>query len=499
MQPKSWRIVKLLVFPLTFLMAALGCQRTVAPPPPPPFQGVTLRVACPPGVPEDLVTRISRGWLAAHQARIEIVRPDASDVDIHILRPADLPHHAAAGRLQPVDSGLRASSAYVWNDLLTLYREQLLVWDRIPYGVPLVGEAHVLVYRADLYDDPKVKAAYKEFAASRPEGTVRELQAPHTWQGFADQAEFFRLHHPSGKEAPSLPPLPASEEALDRLFHQVAVPHLRRGIRDDEVFNPEETDQAFAFHYDLNTGAPRLTNKGFIYSLDLLKRLGPCRSAPRSGGPEEALADGSAVLGVIESSGLVALQKSPQTRDKFAIAELPGADRIFTFAEGNEVKLRGSGNHVPYLGSGGWLAGVSSTSSHADAAWDLLANLSGPAVSSQTVSEPRWGGGIIRQEQQNRTQQWDGFDLSSTQLARFREVLRTEVVQHGLKNPVLVLRTPNQAEHRGALGVQLRACLEKGVAPAAALEEAARRWKELDAPRKVKALEDYRVSLGLLR
>jgi hypothetical protein len=71
------------------------------------------------------------------------------------------------------------------------------------------------------------------------------------------------------------------------------------------------------------------------------------------------------------------------------------------------------------------------------------------------------------------------------------------LLRHRLKNPVVCLRTPDQAGHRAALVAALRAALagKEG----AALAGVARRWEELDRKRGGKRhLEEYRLSLGLL-
>jgi multiple sugar transport system substrate-binding protein len=192
------------------------------------------------------------------------------------------------------------------------------------------------------------------------------------------------------------------------------------------------------------------------------------------------------------------LQKNPALRDRFGIGPLPGADRYFTFRDGAEQRLKEGINRIPYLGWGGWLAVVPATASQPAAAWDLLASLSGSEVSGQTVAEPRWGGGVTRMEQLRR-ERWDGFDLDGPRTTALKEAIARSVVQHGIKNPVLCLRIPDQATHRTALVGEVRAALEKGGDAAEALRAVVRRWKELDAKRGAKTREEYRISLGLLK
>jgi multiple sugar transport system substrate-binding protein len=484
---------------------AAGCRRHLEPPQPPPHKGAGVRLACPGERTAALIRTHSRRWEARQQARVEVAAYDpaagpasAGAADVWVIRPAELPHWAAAGRLTPVPEALAArDGAYEWMSLLPLYREQLLVWDGVAYGLPLLGEAQVCVYRSDLFADPELRKAYKLFKAARDERIVKgrgELRAPSTWEQFADLAEFFQGAR--GKGAPSLPPLPADDLALDRLFYTVAAPHARRAVREEEAAGAGHLDEVFSFHYDLKTGAPRVAGADFRYALSLLGRLQKCRPAGVAARPEEAFRDGRAVLCLAEPSWLVEFQKNPALRDRFGICPMPGADRYFDFRGDAEHRLEEGSNRVPYLGEGGWVAVVPRGAGSAEAAFDLLADLSGPAAG--VALEPRWGGGPIRQGQVTR-ERWDAFDLDGRRTVALREALTRSLLHHRLKNPVVCLRTPDQAPHRAALVAEVRACLAGKKEPKAALAEAARRWEELDRKRGEKRhREEYRISLGLL-
>jgi multiple sugar transport system substrate-binding protein len=485
-------------------LAGAGCREPPTPLPPPPHQGAVVRVACPGEPTASLFRAQSRPWAARQQAQVEVVvgEAGAAGADVWVLRPAELPRWAAAGRLAPVPAALRErAGAYEWMGLLALYREQLLVWKGNAYGLPLLGEAPVCVYRSDLFADPGRKKAYAAFLAARGEkaGKVaRELGPPATWEEFADLAEFFRAQHPAGAAGPSLPPLPEDDLTVDRLFYTVAAPYARRAVGEEEAVGAGHLDEVFSFHYDLKTGAPRVASAGFRHALGLLGRLQACRPEGAAARPEEAFRDGRALLCLTEASWLVEFQKSPAVRDRFAVCQAPGSDRYFDFQSGEERRLKGGSNRVPYLGGAGWVAVVPKESAGAEAAFDLLASLSGPEGSAQVALEPRWGGGPIRQEQLTRDR-WDAFDLDGRRTQALREALTKTLRQRGLKNPVVCLRTPDQAAHRAALVAQVREALAGKKEAGAALAEAARRWAELDRKRgEQRHREEYRLSLGLL-
>ncbi len=486
----------------TALGLGLGCRR-LAPREPPPHQGAKLQVACPDETTATVVRKQALAWAARQQATVDVVLyephegPPAS-ADVWVLRPAELPRWAKAGKLTAVPEEItRPQGAYQWARLLPLYREQLVVWNGTRCAVPLMGESPVCCYRSDLYAEPARQKAYRAWTVARAKtgkGKARELRPPVAWEELIDQAEFFREHGPQGP-APSLPPLPLAQDeaALDRMFYQVAAPCARRGVREDERGRDRDLDDLFSFHYDLETGEPRIASKGFVRALELLKRLQACRPKEAAARPEEAFARGEAVLCVTDASWLVAFQRSKAVADKVGVCAVPGAEHYFSF-RGEEEEAKTDANRVPYLGAGGWLMAVAK-SPQETAAWHLLASLTGPEGSNQIVLEPRWGG-PVRQDQASRDT-WGGYDLDEKKSAALREAV-SRALLHGLKNPVVRLRTPDQGPHRSALVKEVFAALEGKVGPGEALKRAEASWKELDRKKGRAATKaEYKLSLGL--
>jgi ABC-type glycerol-3-phosphate transport system substrate-binding protein len=484
---------------LFFLLAlsALGCGDGGAPVegPPQPYKGVGLWVACPAGAPADVVALYSRGWASRNGVAVE-VRPceagrnpatTVEGADVWVLPPAELPHWAAQGKLQPLPPEYQsADNPYQWYRLLPLYREKLLVWDRKVYGLPLLGESPLCCYRADLLADEKHKTQFAKQSG-------KPLAPPATWEDFAALAGYF---HGAGL-GPSLPPLPEDDGDLGREFFAVAASCDRRAIPLEQAGKDDRGEEEFAFHYDLGTGRPRIDKPAFVYALQLLQRLQKFRGDGAAASPAQAFRDGRAVLCLTDATQLREFQAAPALRDKFGVCRLPGGGFYFDPATGDR-RATPDDNRVPYLGSSGWLAVVPTRSAHPEAAFALLAELSGTRVSAQIVQEPRWGGGATRDEH-FRTARWDAFDLDAARTTALKEALR-DTVQYQIRNPVLCLRTPDEAPHRAALAVALRAALAKPDADAAeTLAGVARRWEELDKARGEREhLSEYRISLGLL-
>jgi hypothetical protein len=460
-----------------------GCHQTLPPEQPSPFSGATLRVAAPESV-RDLLRSHSARWLYQHQATLRF--QDSSDQADLVVFP--IPEIARlAERLQPVPEDLQQRGhRFDWNGLLPLYRERFARAEATPRAIPLTGEAPLALYRRDLYASDENKAAYARWraASKRPD---LPLRPPLTWREWADQALFFAEH----LKKPSLAPLPATAELRDRLFHFLAACHARRAIREDEPEKADHEAEVFYFHYRPGTHEPRLSTPGFVYALELLRAMQPARSADPA-----ALRRAEPALALVEAGELTDLQRDPATRDRYGVFALPGADRFWNSAD--QALTAEARNLVPYQGGAGWLMGVERSSSQADAAWDLLAELTGPRRSSEIASEPRGGAGPTRLEHLVRDR-WDSLGVDNVTAQTLKDLLGRHLLQHGIKNPVSILRLPDRPARVAALDTALLAAVTGKQTPQAALDGATAAWKKLDnALGKDNAQRIYRRSLGLI-
>ncbi|MGH7172799.1 MAG: ABC transporter substrate-binding protein [Gemmataceae bacterium] len=503
MQRKSAALSVLFCFFLLAIPSA-GCRPTSTPLdiPASPYQGIELTIACPTKATADLLRRSAQPWALRQGVALTIQQRDPSNpkdegeskasaaADIWIIPPADLPKWAAAGRLAAMPAAYQARDhALAWSDLLPAFRESLIQWQGKPYGLPVVGEAPLCCYRADLLNAAAHQAVLRKLFG-------RVLDGPATWEQFAQLAEYFRDHRVEGRSHPSLPPWPASDAGLDRLFYTVAAAFARRAVPSDEARRPDRENDLFSFHYDLNTGQPRLAAPGFVQALKLLQRLGKCRPKELADNPEEAFRDDRAVLCLTDAPWVKTFQKSAALHDKVGVCRVPGAERYFDFDKGIPHPTP-DGNRVPYLGGSGWLAVVTRSSRHPEAAFDLLADLAGPKTSTQNFLRAVGHGGPTRTAQLYPAR-WDTFDLDEKQELHLREALKETLLHRHLQNPVLCLRTPRQAAHRAVLVKGLRKALFEDADAEQTLRAVAEAWRKLDREQGLAEHKaDYRRSLGL--
>jgi multiple sugar transport system substrate-binding protein len=476
----------------------IGCTRTTPVeegPAPLPYQDQIVKVAVPNEWLAILLNRYKPSWMKKTGARVEAVAytgtPDATanDTSAWIIRPAEMPRWASSGRLLPVPAEYKApAGAYNWVGLLALYREKLLRWAGEAYALPLLGESPLCFYRADLLADAGHQQAFRD-------QYQRDLQPPHTWDDFADIAEYFFSRKEPAKAGPSLPALPESAEELDYLFYSVAAPHVRRAVFQGQN-RPVSDEELFSFHYNLKTGEPRIEHAGFVHALQLLQRLQRFRPAGFSAAPPQAFADGQAVLCLADASWISRFRKG-LAPTSLGVCEVPGSARWFRFRDCKE-QAAPNGNPIPYQGAGGWIAVVPRSAPHPEAAFALFAELGGRATSVQIVFEPQWGGGTFREAHLQPDKNWYSFELDQEKTVRLREAIRHTLDRAGLKNPAVSLRIPDQQAYRQALVEQVRNALTANAGAKEALHKVTVRWKELDAAKdEKKRKNDYLLSLGL--
>jgi ABC-type glycerol-3-phosphate transport system substrate-binding protein len=416
--------------------------------------------------------------------------------DVWVLPAADMPRWAAAGDLEPIPWDLVSpETSYDWKDLLPIQKARvkfvrdsgeqgpnkkpdkeeewpiLLVWNRVAYALPLIGDAPVCCYRTDWLSNHIPKKVVEK---------VDPREGPKTWDDYERIA---------ASAKPSLPPLPSDDAELEREFYMIASTYARQAV--PEGAGSSEND--LAFHYDLSTGKPRIDSPGFVEALKLLQRLQAHRAA--GGQPVEAFRKGEAALCLVQAWQLPALQdRGSLVKDRFGICGVPGT--------GPRIATRGDANVVPYLGSATWVGVVPRQPSSRDAAFALLADLSGRETSGQIVLDvqpgSRWAGGVVRLKQLTDSWRWDAFDLDKQRTGDLKKHLQETLVHPRLRNPVLCLRIPGQKERQKALVQGLRQALTGGGDAQKTLTHVAQEWTALDEKAgKQKTMHDYRISIGL--
>jgi ABC-type glycerol-3-phosphate transport system substrate-binding protein len=433
---------------------------------------VTLKVSCPDPAFAAVLEPLARVWGTRTGATVEVVAApmNPSDTaDAGVIPAPELGAWADRGELVPVPAALRLAEPYQWHAVLAPYEKRLAAWAGQSLGLPLAGDGYVVVYRADrLAEEPAAAAFQKRFG--------RPLAPPATWEDVAEVAEVFA--ELDGR--PSLPPLPADDRRLTDLFGRVAACSDRPAV--NEAVAAKLGADVLSFHHDVETGKPRLETRGFVDAAGWLARLKGCR--PPAGAPADPVAalaaDRGAVLAVLSLDELARLPKENGAVPKrFGLAQLPGT-RGPAGAGGKPAQVGGV-NYVPYF-AGGRIGVVRRRCPHPEAAFDLLAELGGPARSLELVAAEGLGVGPIRSPHLNRDQLliWYGYRFDPDRSKQLQDALR-HYVGLSVGNPAYGLRGPDQEALTKALAAELRRVAGGEVPADEGMKRAQAEWSKLDA------------------
>ena len=129
--------------------------------------------------------------------------------------------------------------------------------------------------------------------------------------------------------------------------------------------------------------------------------------------------------------------------NRFGLAALPGT-REFLDPDKGKLVAAAVPNYIPYF-AGGRIAVVRTRCTNAEAAFDLLAELGGPARSLEFLSTPELGAGPFRVSHLERDHLsiWYGYGFDAGRTKILQDALR-HYVQQDVKAPVFGLRGPDQ-------------------------------------------------------
>ena len=460
-------------------LGGCGDAQITSPEKPKPHDGVHLTFSCPDAAFAGAIEPMVRSWEARTGAKVTLTRDAmtaADATDLAVISAGRLGEWAEPGHLAALPTRFRAGDHPLqWFGLLTDSADRLAEWGAKTQAIPLTGDGYVVVYRGDRFRDQATSADFvNQFR--------RPLDPPATWQDFALIAEFFAKRD----KKPSLPPFPADPARAFDFFSRVASSMDRPAFSEKDLDGPKDTER-LAFQFAIQTGAPRLRAPGFEDAAKWFADLhaAGCLPPVPAGGsddPVAALAENRAVLALVSLDQLARLpRENGIVPARFALASVPGSSRYFDPARNARIDLPAPGvNYIPHF-SGGRLGVVRSCCTNPDIAFDLLAELGGPARSAELISTPGLGAGPTRSAHltPDRILLWLGYGFEAKRSAELQDALRHYIGQ-SVKNPTYGLRGPDRAPLTEAAGRAIRK-LGTGTKPGDALTEAMSAWAAIDA------------------
>ena len=360
--------------------------------------------------------------------------------------------------LQPLPLRMLQSAQY--RDVLPHY-QRVASWGEVPTMVPIDGDRHFLQYRRDLIEDPQHRAGYRRLIGD-------ELRVPQTWPELQQVARYFHGRAaPDGKPIAGLAEVTVSDALLGNYFIKRAAPYAKHPAVKG------------GFYFDLQTMEPLVNTPGWV---EALKDFVAAQDLYPKGGQTMSFFDAIKTFGrgnVVFSDSwddpfVEAMEPGNPLRNKVAAALSPGSRKVWNRSSGRWDSFA-EPNRVPYIVYG-WTAGVAKASPHQAVAFDFLGFYTNRRNHQADLHVGRFGMNPFRRSDLDE-RLW--IDRAGWEPAVARSYVQTLDAQSRSRNRVLDLRIHRGQEYVYLLSVGVYRAITGRESPQSALDEVARRWKEL--------------------
>jgi multiple sugar transport system substrate-binding protein len=457
-------------------MALAGCGERSTPKDsaaPAAFPGVTLKLsaekAC--SYADALRLRLP-DFEARYQCKVELTEAEAADSGADLALTGGVGFAKLEKRISLADN-LAAEPLLEFVEFPFAYRTAFGARDREPAAFPFTTERLALWYRADLFADPKLAAAYKS-------ETGKPLAPPTTWADYSAIAAFFvkqkACKHGCAEAADG------SRDGLRNLFARAA----------GNALEPR------SILLDAETARPKLANPEFARALaDWQAALAHSPAAgkgtlsDRDARQAFAAGDAAMLISILPPFVELAMKPARTIADGAAVADLPSGAEVYD-AKAKKWTPRKPDARFTHFGGAGQFLSISANTPHREACLALLRFLGDPKNTAYIVQGARLGLTPLRTELLNDSSRFSSYGLTPRTTGRY-----FELVASGIRSPdwTTDLRIKSEAEFRRTLWASLEPALA-GKAPAAdALASAQKEWEKLATAGGRELLNEYRLSL----
>lgn len=368
-----------------------------------------------------------------------------------------------------------------WDDVLPIYRNTVLSWNNVAYGLPYDGDSINLYYRKDLFENPAYQARFKA-------KYKYDLAPPANWQQYRDIAEFFTGWDWSGDGKPD---------------YGIAGNRVKGDISMLQFFAQAATHAKHpddpAYYFDPDTLKPRINNPGFVRALEIwvdTLKFGPPGMANFAGHDvRNAFVTGQTAMAIDWADMGVHAVNSPASvvKEKIGYAQIPGSTSVFDARSGQWDKRP---NQVSSI-SGNWTFFISKASRNKELAFEFAAHMTSPALTKKLTAMSGTAVNPSRTSHFADPASWNqsGFSTESAQ-AYLQEITKSLANT----NVVYDITIPGAGEYYKAFDEFAYKAVSGEMKPRQALDAAAAEWERItDRLGRDKQIAYYKASLNVSR
>lgn len=366
-----------------------------------------------------------------------------------------------------------------WDDVLPIYRNTVLSWNKVAYGLPYDGDCINLYYRRDLFENPEYRARF-----SRKYGY--DLAPPATWKQYRDIAEFFTGWdwNGDGKADYGIAGNRVQGDISMLQFFAQAAGHAK---------HPGDP----AYYFDPETLRPRIADPGFERALEIwidTLRFGPPGMANFAGHDvRDRFVSGQVAMAIDWADMGVHAANSPVSvvADKIGYAQLPAAEAVY---DSRSRRWDEQLNQVSSI-SGNWTFFISKNSPNKALAFEFAAHMTSKALTKRLTAVSGTAVNPSRYSHFDDPAAWNqsGFSTGSAR-AYLDEITRS------LANPNVVfdITIPGAGEYYQSVDAYVARAVSGELTPREALRRAAAAWEEItERLGREQQIAYYKASLNI--
>lgn len=422
---------------------------------------------------------LTPGWTETIDKIDQSLRSPEAHYDIYVVISMWSGTLLGGNHIAPVPAAIKQQID--WEDVLPIYRNTVLSWNQIAYGLPYDGDCINLYYRRDLFDNPEYQARFQ-----RKYGY--DLAPPATWQAYRDIAEFFTGWDWSGDGQADYGianSRVAGDISMLQFFAQAAA-HAK---------HPDDA----AYYFDPETLKPRINNPGFVRALEIwidTIRFGPPGMVNFAGHDvRNSFVSGQTAMAIDWADMGVHAVNSPASviKDKIGYAQLPGSDEVFDSRIGAWERRP---NQVSSI-SGNWTFFVSRASKHQELAFAFAAHMTSKELTKRLTA---LSGTAVNPSRHSHFADPAAWNQSGFATASAKAYL--DAITQSLANPNVVydITIPGAGEYYQAFDDQVARAVRGELKPRQALDRAAAEWERItDRLGRPQQISYYQASLNVSR
>ena len=368
-----------------------------------------------------------------------------------------------------------------WNDILPIYKNNILSWRDKYLFLPYDGDCVNLYYRKDIFSNKEYKKRFKNIFGY-------DLSVPKTWDQYKDIAKFF-----NGWDW----------DNDGRIEYGFAGSRIK-GYGTTLLFLTKAAAYAKypfdrSYYFDPDTMKPRINNPGFIKALeeyiDIMKYAPGqiINFAPAEVRESFIMGDTALAIDWANTGAMAQNSKESVVQGKVGYAKLPGSNIVYNPNKNQWEKIYNAPSSI----TGNWVIVVNKNSKNKKAAFDFASYMCSKKITNKYVVEGSSGINPSRYSHlklNGNIAKWKENGFSKDQAERY---LNTIFESLASKNVVSDLRIPGADLYYGVLENYIDKAVKKEMTPKEALDMAAKEWDKITKKMgKEKQLKLYRESIN---